>query len=92
MSEFICDSGKCEGVCESFYENGSTHIRGEFKDGQPIDTLFTYYSNGVVEELFIPGKRGWRMMSYYENGQLKSDYDVYSTQSFVMGREHRMMP
>ena len=83
MSEFICDTGKCEGLCESFYKNGTTHIKGEFKDGQPIDTLFTYNSNGVIEELFIPNKKGWRMMNYFENGQLKSDYDVAKRKEIV---------
>lgn len=75
-SEYICDTGVCEGYCESYRSDGSLHIKGTFMEGQPVDTVYTYYSNGVIEERFITNKKGWHMLSYYQNGQLKSDYNV----------------
>lgn len=94
MSEFICDTGKCEGFCESYFDNGSLHRKGKFEDGQPIDTLFEFHPNGKIEEVFIPNEKGWRMMNYYQSGQLKSEYDAFKRNeteyysSGVLKKEH----
>ncbi len=76
-SDYFCDTVKCEGECVSYFDNGALHMKGKFKDGQLIDTLFTYYSSGVLAEVFVVKKQGWRMLKYFPTGQLKLDYDYF---------------
>ncbi len=75
-SDFICDKGKCEGWCETYFDNGKVYWQGKFQDGQPTDSLFKYYPNGQLQELFVPMDKGWRMLKYYFDGQIESEYDV----------------
>jgi hypothetical protein len=74
-SDYFCDTLKCEGECVSYFDNGALHMKGKFKDGQLIDTLFTYYSSGVLAEVFVVKKQGWRMLKYFPTGQLSTDYN-----------------
>lgn len=66
----------CEGTCTSYFDNGNVSRQGKFHNGQPIDSLFKYYSNSQIQEIFISGKNGWKMIEYYNNGKIKSEYDV----------------
>lgn len=74
-SEAMCDTHRCEGSCISYYKTGQVHIKGKFEKGQPVDTLFTFFPNGVIQELAIPVKDGWKIQMYYDNGQLKANYN-----------------
>jgi antitoxin component YwqK of YwqJK toxin-antitoxin module len=74
-SDYFCDTVKCEGECVSYFDNGVLHMKGKFEHGQPIDTIFTYYQSGVLEEVFVVKKQGWRMLKYFPTGQLSADYN-----------------
>lgn len=71
----FCDS-LANGELESYFQNGRVKLKGTFMDGQPSDTLFEYYSDGQLKELFVPDKKGWNMTRYFNNGQIESVYDV----------------
>jgi antitoxin component YwqK of YwqJK toxin-antitoxin module len=74
-SDYFCDTIKCEGECVSYFDNGALHMKGKFENGQLIDTLFTYYQSGVLAEVFVVKKQGWRMLKYFPTGQLSTDYN-----------------
>ncbi|MCF8414672.1 MAG: hypothetical protein K9G40_00410 [Crocinitomicaceae bacterium] len=74
-SDYFCDTVKCEGECVSYFDNGALHMKGKFENGQLIDTLLTYYQSGVLAEVFVVKKQGWRMLKYFPTGQLSADYN-----------------
>lgn len=45
----ICDS-LINGYAEDFYPNGNPKIRGDFKKGNPKDSIVTFYSTGKIEK------------------------------------------
>jgi|GEM_PF-5824636 len=91
-SDYFCDTVKCEGECVSYFDNGALHMKGKFENGQLIDTLFTYYSSGVLAEVFVVKKQGWRMFKYFPTGQLSADYNYLErseTEYFPSGKLKR---
>jgi antitoxin component YwqK of YwqJK toxin-antitoxin module len=72
---FDCDS-LANGQIIDRYKNGNKRKQGIFKNGQPVDSLFTYYRSGQLSKLFIPRKDDWKKLAYYKNGQLQSLYDT----------------
>ncbi|MDP4684349.1 MAG: hypothetical protein NWS40_06650 [Crocinitomicaceae bacterium] len=76
-SDYFCDTVKCEGECVSYYDNGALHMKGKFENGQLIDSLLTYYQSGVLAEVFVVKKQGWRMFKYFPTGQLSTDYNYF---------------
>lgn len=75
ISEYqICDS-LANGKGIDFFRSG-IRMKGEFVDGQPIDSLFTFYRNGKISEIFIPNKDDWKKFTYYKNGTLHLIYDT----------------
>jgi hypothetical protein len=76
-SDYFCDTVKCEGECVSYFDNGALHMKGKFENGQLIDTLFTYYSSGVLAEVFVKKPKGWRKLKYFPTGQLSTDYNYF---------------
>jgi len=74
-SEFFdCDS-LANGPVTDLYYNGNIRLTGYFSNGQPIDTLKKYYRSGVMQELYIPHKRHRQQIYYYQNGQIRTDYN-----------------
>jgi hypothetical protein len=72
---YFCDS-IANGYLEDYYYNGQVRIKGKFKNGQPIDTVFSYFRTEELKELEIPGvDRKIRTLTYYKNGFLKKDYN-----------------
>jgi antitoxin component YwqK of YwqJK toxin-antitoxin module len=71
-SQYIyCDS-LADGYIEGFFKNGQIRVKGSFMNGHPIDTLFTYYDSGILCRLeIIDTINGIKMMTFYENAQLK---------------------
>ncbi|MEM6271925.1 MAG: hypothetical protein AAF998_20980 [Bacteroidota bacterium] len=77
-SDFICDTGKCEGPCIAYFTNENFLLRGTFRDGQPMDSVINYFPSGQMEYVFIPsrGNKHGRSIDYYPSGRQKSEYDV----------------
>ena len=91
-SDYFCDTVKCEGECVSYFDNGALHMKGKFENGQLIDTLLTYYPSGVLAEVFVVKKQGWRMLKYFPTGQLSTDYnylDRSETEYYTSGKLKR---
>ncbi|WP_298518151.1 hypothetical protein [uncultured Kordia sp.] len=72
---FDCDS-LANGKITDFYMNGNKRMQGVFKNGQPVDSLFSYHRNGQLSELFIQNKKSWKKSIYFKNGQLHSVYNT----------------
>lgn len=53
------------GYDEDYYSNGNIKIRGNFQEGKPIDSLVTFYTNGVAE----------RRLTYLPKEVLIEEYD-----------------
>lgn len=87
-SEFFdCDS-LANGQVTDFYYNGNIRLTSDFSNGQPIDTLKKYYRSGVMQELYIPNKRHRQQIYYYNNGQIRNDYNYskkYSKEYYESG-------
>ena len=58
------------------YSNGSIRIRGTFEQGQPTDSVFSYYRSGQISQIFIPLRKKWKQTTYFPNGQIKSVNDT----------------
>lgn len=71
---FDCD-GLANGMVTDYYDEENKRMQGEFKDGQPIDSLFYYFRSGGLSEIFIDKRKGWKSINYFENGQIESIYD-----------------
>ncbi len=71
---FDCDS-LANGLITDYYYNGNIRIKGIFKNGQPIDTLKEYYRTGEISEIFIPFEKHIKEITYFKNGQIKTDYN-----------------
>jgi antitoxin component YwqK of YwqJK toxin-antitoxin module len=61
------------GKIVDYYFDGKTRMKGNFKNGQPIDTLFSFAKTGQLSEIFIPKKKGWEKTKYFKNGKIKSE-------------------
>lgn len=59
-----CD-GLLNGIHQDFYETGNPHIRGNFHDGRPKDSLVIFYYNGHIK----------RSNYYLRNHHLIQEYD-----------------
>lgn len=75
-SEFLDCGNLANGEIIDYYNDGSIRQKGKFENGQPIDSLFTYHSNGNLSELFVPHRKGWEKTNYFENGRVQSYYNV----------------
>jgi antitoxin component YwqK of YwqJK toxin-antitoxin module len=85
---FDCDS-LAKGRIVDYYYSGRKRIEGVFKDGQLIDSMFTYFRNGQIDEIFIPRKKNWKRVEFYKHGQVKSIYDTkkrYSKEYYSNGQ------
>ena len=74
-SEYFECGELANGEIVDFYLDGKIRMKGVFEDGQPVDSLFSYYRNGQLSELSISSGNGWKKILYFENGQLKSTFD-----------------
>jgi len=72
---FDCEN-PANGKITDYYFNGKIRMKGTFKKGQPIDTLFSYTRTGQLTEVFIPNKKGWEKINYFKNGKIKSIYNA----------------
>lgn len=70
-----CDSF-AHGRVIDYYYNNNVRTKGTFKKGVLIDTLFRYYRNGQLKELYIPGKKHFKSITYFKNGEIQFLYDV----------------
>jgi len=71
---FGCDS-LAEGFITDYYYNGNLRLEGNFKQGQPVDTLREYNRSGILKEQYISTpKNKKRLTCYYPNGQIENDY------------------
>ncbi len=84
-SEFFdCDSLAQGKVTDRYYNQ---HVRqsGVFKDGQPVDTLFSYFSNGNLSEVLVPSKKAYKRTTYFPSGSVQSyqtnkvDFNFYES-------------
>lgn len=84
---FDCDN-LANGIIEDYFYNGDLRLNGKFLNGQPIDTLRKYYRNGKIKELYIPQKNKKQHITYFENGNIKADYNFkkkYKKEYYVSG-------
>ena len=64
----VCDS-IANGHIVDYYYNGNIRMKGSFKNGLPVDTVFSYYRRGeLMGECIYNDKRS--EFTYYRNGQL----------------------
>lgn len=57
------------GTLTDYYYNGNIRLIGTFKDGQPIDTLKEFYTDGAIKEIDIPKTK--QRIIYFRNGNVK---------------------
>lgn len=92
-SEYMnCDS-LANGKVIDYYYDGTKRMQGIFKNGQLVDTLFTYYRNGNLSEVLIDKEKFWKRVSYFENQKIKSIYDSrknYEKEYFPNGQLKKM--
>lgn len=73
-----CDN-PANGKVIDYYTTGKVRSSGTFRNGYVIDTLRKFFFSGAIQELFIPiEKKGKLRHYYYENGQLKTEYNSKS--------------
>ncbi len=83
-----CDS-LANGEVIDYYYSGKKRIEGLYNNGQLIDTMFTYYRNGQIDEIYIPDNKDCKRFNYYEHGQIKSIYETkkrYSKEYYLNGQ------
>lgn len=71
------------------YHNGNIRMKGVFKNGQPIDSLFSYYHNGQLSRLFVPNKKHWKSTKYFNDGNIKSIFNTkkhYNKEYYPSGK------
>lgn len=71
---YDCDT-PADGFVLDYYYNGRLRLSGYFKNGQLVDTLKEFYSNGVIKFLNYPNKKKRQWIHFYKNGNIKSDYN-----------------
>lgn len=71
-SEYSLCGSLADGEITDYYSNGKKRMKGTFKKGQPVDSLFTYYRNGLLYNVTTPDKHGFKSITYFENGQVKT--------------------
>lgn len=64
-----------EGYCVDYYAPGVKRSEGTFKNGDPIDTVKTYYLSGELMEIDITTRTGKKSVEFYKNGNKKSEFD-----------------
>ena len=64
-------SEPANGTFIDLYRDGNIRMKGNFKNGQATDSLFSYYRSGQLSELIIHGIDG-KTINYFKSGQLKS--------------------
>lgn len=70
FTEYYCCNEKCNGKFTSNYNNGQVRMTGEFKNGQPKNTLTKYYINGYTESIqTFKGKRTFNQY-FLANGSI----------------------
>lgn len=88
-SEYLdCDS-LANGEIIDYYTNGNKRMQGVFINGQPIDSVFSYYESGKLSEIFIPNQKKWKQITYFENGQIQSiedNNDRYEKEYYTNGQ------
>jgi len=87
-SHFLDCNGLANGRVIDYYCNGMIRLKGSFSNGQPIDTIHEFYRSGGLKELYVPKKNHIRRILYYENGQIKSDFNAskkYSKEYYDSG-------
>ena len=90
VSEYYDCKNLANGTVSDYFYNGNLRIKGSFINGQPIDTLKKYYSNGLIRELFIPYKNSNQHILFYENGNIKTDNNFkkkYKTEFYESGEK-----
>lgn len=65
-----------QGKVVDYYYSGNVRMRGTFEAGQEVDSVFTYYRSGAIDKLFIPRKKDWKRITFFEDGQVKSVFDT----------------
>lgn len=71
---YSCDS-MAEGSITTYYHNGQKRTMGTFEKGQPVDSTFFYYRNGLLKRLIVPSEKLGIRVDFYENGQKKHFYN-----------------
>lgn len=71
---FYCDS-LANGEVVDYYHNGNRRMHGIFEEGQPVDTVFSYYRNGNLSNYYIDQDGHYKSYDYVENGELESIYE-----------------
>lgn len=87
--DYFCDDEKCDGYCATYYTNGRVKLSGNFADGQIVDSLVEFYSNGQLKKNLTFKKTHWLETVYYENGDVESIYNSkkrYEKEYFSTGQ------
>ena len=74
-SYFMACGSLATGRLTDYFYNGNTRMTGLFKEGQPIDTLKSYYRSGQPKEVYIPLPTGDKHFFYFDNGGLELERD-----------------
>lgn len=75
VSEYFDCNNLANGIVKDYFYNGDLRQKGDFINGQLIDTLKTYFRNGIIKELYIPQKNKNQHIVFFENGNIKTDYN-----------------
>lgn len=75
LTKYEFCSQLAEGYCVDYYAPGIIRREGTFKNGDPIDTVKTYYFSGELMEIDVPQKKGDQWVQFYKNGNKKRQFD-----------------
>ena len=76
---YYCCEEKCEGKLEDYYFNGNKRIAGNFKEGQALGQVRSYYPNGQLYQraTYFPRGNLQHRITYDPDGEVKSRENVF---------------
>ena len=74
---FNCEK-LCEGEETDFYENGNIRLKGQFKNGKPIE-ITEYRENGIKETTywFKEGFMDYKKIEHFDNEGKLEEYEIH---------------